>query len=368
VLGILEELSEFNKEDVMIGFFEKVVLPFKRQLVVPLPMVIVEADAVAPFPPMTIPPVREAPFPIKILPDVWLGTKVKLSVIATVPILFVRTPPANVCTRLQTLDTYKRRFENQLLTHAVVAILVVLFVLAKMVEVIRGCEVKVVIPFKVVVDVAEPTASVPPDKLVPSVIAELIVVGCIVFTYIVDVLTVDALIDVTSVLSAFVTYPVTQRVVGTLEELSEFDKDAFIIGVFKKFAVDTFRIDVFVVVACKLIKVPVDAFRTDVFVFDTKRVFINLFTHEVVGTLEELSVVESDAFMIGLNKKVAFDTFNTDVFVVVAWIVPIVPVVDCRVGMVPEVACKLTMVPVDTFNTDVFVVVACIVVIVPVVD
>ncbi len=52
------------------------------------------------------------------------------------------------------------------------------------------------------------------------------------------------------------------------------------------------------------------------FVFDTKTLFINLFTHEVVGTLEELSVVARDAFMIGLNKNVAFDTFKTEVFVV----------------------------------------------------
>jgi hypothetical protein len=65
---------------------------------------------------------------------------------------------------------------------------------------------------------------------------------------------------------------------------------------------------------------------------------------------------------------VPVDAFRTDVFVVVACIVPIVPVVDWRVGMVPEVACKLIMDPVDTFSTDVFVVVAFIVPIVPVVD
>ena len=46
----------------------------------------------------------------------------------------------------------------------------------------------------------------------------------------------------------------------------------------------------------------------------------------------------------------------------------IVPDVDCRVGMVPEVACKLIKEPVDAFRTDVLVFVACIVVIVPVVD
>lgn len=80
----------------MVGFLENTVLPLKRQLVVLLPMVIVEAEAAAPFPPMTMPPDREAPLPIKILPDVWVDAKAKLSVIATVPILFVNSPPANV--------------------------------------------------------------------------------------------------------------------------------------------------------------------------------------------------------------------------------------------------------------------------------
>ena len=43
----------------------------------------------------------------------------------------------------------------------------------------------------------------------------------------------------------------------------------------------------------------------------------------------------------------------------------IVPVVDCRVVTVPEVACKLIKEPVDVFKTDVFVVVDCIVVTIP---
>jgi len=43
----------------------------------------------------------------------------------------------------------------------------------------------------------------------------------------------------------------------------------------------------------------------------------------------------------------------------------IVPVVDCSVVTVPEVACKLIKEPVDTFKTDVFVVVDCIVVTIP---
>ena len=67
---MLEELSEFTKRDVIFGFVEKIVLPLKAEVVVLLPMVIVEAEAAAPFPPITIPPVRDAPLPIKILPDV----------------------------------------------------------------------------------------------------------------------------------------------------------------------------------------------------------------------------------------------------------------------------------------------------------
>ena len=177
------------------------------------------------------------------------------------------------------LDTYKRIFVYQLFTHAVVAIFVELFVLDKIADVIRGCEVNVVIPFKVVVDVPDPSATDPPDKFEPIVSAEVAVVGCIVFTYIVEVLIVDAFVVMIIVLSALVTYPVTQR---------------------------------------------------------------------VVGTLEELSVVASDAFMIGLNKKVAFDTFRTDVFVVVA----------STVVIVPEVACKLRIVAVEALKIDVFVVVA----------
>ena len=77
MLGILDELSEFTKRDVMIGFLEKVVLPLKTELIVELPIDMVEAEGEAPFPPMTIPPVLDAPFPIKILPDVWVEAKVK---------------------------------------------------------------------------------------------------------------------------------------------------------------------------------------------------------------------------------------------------------------------------------------------------
>jgi len=195
----------------------------------------------------------------------------------------------------------------------------------------------------------------------------------------------------------------THAVVGILEELSVVASDAFIIGLNKKVAVEAFKIDTFPVVACTIPIFAVDAFNIEVCVFDENTLFINLFTHAVVGILEELSVVSSDAFMIGLNKKVAvetfstdtfpvvacrlvivpvvdckvvtvpemacmFDTFRTDTFPVVACTVPMVPVVDCRVVMAPELDCRLIKEPVDTFNTDVFVVVDCRLVIVPFVD
>ncbi len=77
MVGILDELSELDKKDVIFGFVKKVVLPLKTEEVVALPKVIIFAEADAPFPPMTIPPVLDAPFPIKILPDVWVEAKVK---------------------------------------------------------------------------------------------------------------------------------------------------------------------------------------------------------------------------------------------------------------------------------------------------
>ena len=75
------------------------------------------------------------------------------------------------------------------------AILVELFVLDKMVEVISGCEVKVVIPFIVFVAVPEPIARDPPDKLEPMVIVAVAAFGCITFRYTVDVLMVDEFIE-----------------------------------------------------------------------------------------------------------------------------------------------------------------------------
>ena len=66
--------------------------------------------------------------------------------------------------------------------------------------------------------------------------------------------------------------------------------------------------------------------------------------------------------------KEPVDTFRTDVFVVVASIVVIVPVVDCRVVIVATEAFKTEVFvvmefkpikePWDTFRTEVFVVVA----------
>ena len=306
-----------------------------------------------------------------------------------------------------------------------------LFVLAKIMDEIRGCEVNVVIPLKVDVELAVPKVKDPPDKLEPIVIAEVAPEGCITFTYIVDTLKTDAF-ALFIVFIAFVTYPLTHAVVGTLDELSELDKDAFIFGFIKKVAVDAFKIEVFVILACTVPIIAVDAFNREVFVFETKTLFINLFTHEVVGILEELSVVASDAFIIGLNKKVAVDAFKIDTFPVVACTVPIIAVdafnievfvfdentlfinlfthavvgileelsvvasdafmvglnkkvavetfstdvfvvVDCRLVIVPVVDCKVVTVPemacmFDTFSTDTFPVVACTVPMVPVVD
>jgi hypothetical protein len=108
-------------------------------------------------------------------------------------------------------------------------------------------------------------------------------------------------------------------VVGILEELSVFDKNDIIFGLYKNVAVDTFKTEVFVVLDCKELIVAVEAFKTDVFVITACKVVI-------------------------------------------------VPLVDCKVLIVPEVACKLLKDPVDTFRTDVFVITACKVLIVPLVD
>ena len=120
-----------------------------------------------------------------------------------------------------------------------------------------------------------------------------------------------------------------------------FRTDVFVFVACKllKELVDTFRTDVFVVVACIVPIVPVEAFKTEVFVFETNTLFIKLFTHAVVGTLEELSLIDKEEFIFGLYKKVAVETFNTEVFVVVA--------------------CKLLIVATEAFKTETFSVTTC---------
>ena len=99
------------------------------------------------------------------------------------------------------------------MVHAVVAILVELSVFAKMVELIRGCDVKVVIPFivvaplkvvaplnvvaplKVVVEVAVPKVIVPVVKLAPIVIAEVTEEALITLTVAVEMFKAETLIE-----------------------------------------------------------------------------------------------------------------------------------------------------------------------------
>ena len=69
-----------------------------------------------------------------------------------------------------------------MLVHAVVGIFVLLSVFARMVELIRGCDVKVVTPFKVEVEVAVPIATEPVVKFAPILIAEDTDEPLIVFT------------------------------------------------------------------------------------------------------------------------------------------------------------------------------------------
>jgi len=80
------------------------------------------------------------------------------------------------------------------LLHAVVAILVELSVFAKIVDAIKGCELNVVIPLKVEVDLSEPIVTTPPDKLVPIFIVEFIKVPCKLFVINVPRIVVDIFI------------------------------------------------------------------------------------------------------------------------------------------------------------------------------
>ena len=93
------------------------------------------------------------------------------------------------------------------MVHAVVAILVELSVFAKMVELIRGCDVKVAIPFivvapfnvvaplKVVVEVPVPKVIVPVVKLAPIVIAEVTEDALITLTTAVEIFKAETLIE-----------------------------------------------------------------------------------------------------------------------------------------------------------------------------
>ena len=83
----------------------------------------------------------------------------------------------------------------------------------------------VVVPFKTLVAVDEPMVSEPLVKLEPIVIGEVAVVGCIVFTYIVEAFNTE--VFVVDVKTLFINV-FTQAVVGILEELSVLDKEAFI--------------------------------------------------------------------------------------------------------------------------------------------
>jgi hypothetical protein len=81
------------------------------------------------------------------------------------------------------------------LVQAVVAILVELSVFAKMVELIRGCDVKVAIPLKVVVEVPVPKVIVPVVKLAPMVIAEVTEEALITLTTAVEIFKAETLIE-----------------------------------------------------------------------------------------------------------------------------------------------------------------------------
>jgi hypothetical protein len=74
---------------------------------------------------------------------------------------------------------------------AVVAILVELSVLAKMVELIKGCEVNVVTPLKLEVEVAVPILMDPVVKLAPTVMADVAELAFMTLTKAVDIFNKD---------------------------------------------------------------------------------------------------------------------------------------------------------------------------------
>jgi hypothetical protein len=78
-------------------------------------------------------------------------------------------------------------YVQKLFVHAVVAILVELSVFNKGDELIKGCEVNVVAPLNVEVDVAVPIVTDPVVKFPPIIIAEVAELALIVFTFAVDI-------------------------------------------------------------------------------------------------------------------------------------------------------------------------------------
>ena len=69
---------------------------------------------------------------------------------------------------------------------------------------------------------------------------------------------------------------------------------------------DTFRTDVFVVIAFIRSMVAKEELKTETFVVKSDIALpIKLFTHAVVGTLEELSEVDNSVVIFGFIKKVA---------------------------------------------------------------
>jgi len=81
------------------------------------------------------------------------------------------------------------------LVQAVVGILVELSVLDKIVELIKGCDEKVVIPLNVFVEVPEPNVIVPVVKLDPINIEEVTEEALITFTVAVEIFKAETLIE-----------------------------------------------------------------------------------------------------------------------------------------------------------------------------
>jgi len=139
-------------------------------------------------------------------------------------------------------------------------------------------------------------------------------------------------------------------------------------------AVDTFRTDVFVVVDCKPIKVPCDTFKTEVFVVfafivsivakealktdtfevnDKIALLINVFTHEVVGIFVELSKLGIEDVIFGFIKKVVgvFIVKTDDRFPEPIFTVPVEPIFNSEVSDMAVISFAYVI---ETFNTEIF--------------